>query len=207
MERPASHHQSASDKAAQARFGAEAQARTCDHPDCAEAGLHRAPVGRDRPGAYFWFCLEHVRAYNRSWDWFAGMSEAEIEAQRRRDQTWGRPTWSFAGSAGDRQFDDPFDLFAEERAETRHRREQRRRHARTEEEKALAELDLTAPVTLAEIKIRYKFLAKQLHPDANGGDAATEDRLKAVNRAYTTLKTLYGAKAAERTTAERTGAE
>ncbi len=172
--------------------GAGVAERICDHPGCREVGTHRAPRDRNQPGAFYWFCLEHVRAYNQSWDWFAGMSETEIEAQRRRDQIWDRPTWSFAGGDPAEDLQDPFDLFAEEREETRKRRADRRRRARSEEELALAELDLSAPVTLAEIKIRYKFLAKRLHPDSNGGDPAAEDRLKSVNQAYTTLKRLYG---------------
>jgi curved DNA-binding protein CbpA len=36
--------------------------------------------------------------------------------------------------------------------------------------------------------LRYKTLAKTLHPDANGGDKRAEDRLKSVNHAYTTLR-------------------
>ena len=180
----------ASEDAAQARFGAAGEARVCDHPACTAPGLYRAPRDRSQPGAFYWFCLEPVRDYNRSWDWFAGMSEAEIEAQRRRDQVWDRPTWSFAGG-GEDDYQDPFDLFAEERAETRRRRSERRRRARGEEELALAELDLGPGVTLEEVKIRYKFLAKQLHPDANGGDPEAEERLKSVNQAYATLKNLY----------------
>ena len=42
-------------------------------------------------------------------------------------------------------------------------------------------LELVTPVTLAEIKIRYKILVKQLHPDANGGDKTAEERLKTIN--------------------------
>ncbi|MFO1060844.1 MAG: DnaJ domain-containing protein, partial [Dongiaceae bacterium] len=35
---------------------------------------------------------------------------------------------------------------------------------------------------------RYKSLVKRLHPDANGGDKAAEERLKHINLAYSTLK-------------------
>ena len=60
--------------------------RRCDHPDCAEAGEHRAP--RDRGlKEYYWFCLEHVRAYNAAWDYFRGMSATEIEACRKLSKT------------------------------------------------------------------------------------------------------------------------
>jgi curved DNA-binding protein CbpA len=193
MPRSASQQRSA--PAAAAAFAGESHPRVCEHPGCMEAGLHRAPRARNRPGEYIWFCLEHVRAYNQSWDWFSGMSADEIYDQRRRDQTWDRPTWAFTGP-GSRHFHDPFDLFEEEREETRHRREARRARARTEEDRALAELDLTAPATLDDVKTRYKFLVKRLHPDANGGDIQAEERLKTVNRAYSTLKRLYAASTA-----------
>jgi hypothetical protein len=62
--------------------------RHCQHPGCLELGAYRAPVARDRLNEYYWFCLEHVRAYNLAWDYFAGMSEAEIEHQRRWDTVW-----------------------------------------------------------------------------------------------------------------------
>ncbi len=188
-----SHQQTAAEKAAGSGFAGRAETRVCEHPGCEEAGLHRAPRDRSQPGDYLWLCLEHVRAYNQSWDWFRGMTPEQIEAERRRHQVWERPTWSFAGSPGQRRYHDPFDLFAEEREETRRTREERRRRARSEEDRALAELDLSQPASLADVKTRYKFLVKRLHPDANGGDTAAEERLKAVNRAYSTLKRLYAA--------------
>ena len=56
------------------------------------------------------------------------------------------------------------------------------------ERDAISVLGLVAPVTKADVKLRYKILAKMLHPDANGGDKRAEDRLKSVNYAYTTLR-------------------
>ena len=56
------------------------------------------------------------------------------------------------------------------------------------EREALTELDLGTPVTLHEVKLRYKYLVKKLHPDANGNDRKAEDRLKRINAAYGRLK-------------------
>ena len=47
--------------------------------------------------------------------------------------------------------------------------------------------DLNAPITKDEIKERYKILVKKNHPDANGGDRKAEEKLKIINRAYSTL--------------------
>jgi DnaJ-class molecular chaperone len=49
-------------------------------------------------------------------------------------------------------------------------------------------LDLEPSVTLNEIKARYKELVKRFHPDANGGDRGTEERLKQVIKAYGVLR-------------------
>jgi curved DNA-binding protein CbpA len=52
----------------------------------------------------------------------------------------------------------------------------------------LATLGLSWPVTMAEVKTRYKELAKRHHPDANNGDRAAEDRLKIINLAYAAVR-------------------
>ena len=51
----------------------------------------------------------------------------------------------------------------------------------------LERLELAGQVTLAELKRRYKQLAKKHHPDLHGGDKAAEERLKLINEAYTYL--------------------
>lgn len=167
--------------------------RRCDCPDCAEEGHYRAPKGRDRLREYYWFCLEHVREYNRRWDFFAGMNEREIELHRRRDTVWERPSWPLGtrtlGGLGfdPRKVRDFFELFEEERQAERGRAE-RPAPRGTAEERALAVFDLDGPATLVEIKARYKVLVKRHHPDIHGGDKAAEERLKVINQAYTTLK-------------------
>ena len=64
----------------------------------------------------------------------------------------------------------------------------RARRKLSTEEQALAVLDLAPPVEWDAIKTRYKILAKQLHPDSNGGDKVAEEKLKVINQAYSTLK-------------------
>ncbi len=55
--------------------------RFCDQPDCLAEGPYPAPRSREDLRQYYWFCLDHVRAYNRAWNFYAGMSEAEVEAR------------------------------------------------------------------------------------------------------------------------------
>ncbi len=167
--------------------------RGCDYAGCTEEGAYRAPVARDRLNDYIWFCLEHVRAYNRAWDFFAGMSEAEIEYQRRSDTVWQRPSWPLghfgerADFSGGHRVHDGFDTFWEKQSASAAKPEK----PRTEEEKALAAFDLKEPVTFQDVKARYKDLVKKLHPDTNGGDPEAEERLKTINQAYAALKMSF----------------
>jgi hypothetical protein len=167
--------------------------RVCEHPDCTGEGLYRAPKGRDRLSDYFWFCLDHVRDYNRQWDFYRGMSQAEIEAQIRRDTVWQRPSWPL-GSAPrhearvePKRYRDYFDLFGKATAGGR---DARPAQPRGPEAEALALFELEAPITLIALKTRYKQLVKRHHPDANGGDKEAEERLRVIIQAYTTLKTM-----------------
>lgn len=167
----------------------EAEERACDHPGCAGAGSFKAPRSRNELDSFYWFCLEHVRDYNAAWDYFRGMSEAEIERHRRNDTVWQRPTWPLGLKTGSRQrfrgfrVDDGFGFFDEEEGKATEPP-----RPPSEETAALAALELDYPSTLEQVKTRYKALAKKLHPDANGGDRSAEERLKAVNHAYSLLK-------------------
>ncbi|NKB49720.1 MAG: DnaJ domain-containing protein [Alphaproteobacteria bacterium] len=160
--------------------------RRCDSPDCELPGEHRAPKSRNHLRDYYWFCLEHVRAYNSAWNYYAGMSEEEVEGERRADTYWHRPTRPFSGEQTfGETLNDGFGLFDDEE-ETQQKRHERF-SATAPELAALAILNLSPPVTRQEIKSRYKELVKRHHPDANGGSKDAEERLKAINRAYETL--------------------
>ena len=181
------------------------QATRCQHAGCEAEGLYRAPKSPDQLNQYLWFCLDHVREYNKSWDFYAGMNTDQIERQVRFDTVWQRPTWplgSWGTSAAARRFaamdetefmpDDVREAInarmnaANNRAEAERRRQKQR--VASKEEAALAVLELVPPVTWTEIRARYKDLVKRLHPDANGGDKSAEEQLKLVNLAYGTLK-------------------
>lgn len=167
---------------------AAAAHRLCDHPGCAATGDYRAPRSRDRLRQFYWFCLDHVRAYNAQWNYYAGMSAAEIEADIRNDTVWQRPSWPLGGRSGlfgARVRD--FGLFGFEDEEEG----APRKRPLTEQEQALAVFELAPPFTVAALKSRYKALVKLHHPDAHGGDKAAEERLKVINQAYTTLKASY----------------
>lgn len=171
--------------------------RGCDHAGCEKAGEYRAPKGREMLNQYHWFCLDHVREYNASWNYYRGMSPGQIEAMTRADASWQRPTWPL-GSLGRRGFDetdllDPLHLLASGRLKRGPDPGRERMPAQIRD--PMRTLGLDWPVSLEALKARYKELAKRHHPDANGGDRAAEERLKAINLAYAAVRTFLAAPA------------
>ena len=176
----------------------------CEAPGCPQPGVHRAPKGRNREGEYYNFCIDHVRDYNKSYNWFSGMSDDDVKSWMCSRATGHRPTWSMgvngagkntSGRAGAEafrsgKFDDPHDFFAEARhgSPNTEKKTVRRRRVGALERRSLDALGLDETATGPEIKQRYKELVKRHHPDANGGDRSTEDRLRSIIEAYNTLK-------------------
>jgi hypothetical protein len=171
----------------------------CQHPGCGEAGQFRAPMGRLREGQYFSFCLDHVREYNASYNYFNGMSVEAMALYQREALVGHRPTWSMGVKRGGKNFreegDDPsrpnetLGMFG-----TDHRRyscetPQKPRYGLAAM-KALDQLGLDDSVDMVAIKARYKDLVKRLHPDANAGDRSNEDKLREIIRAYNYLRTV-----------------
>jgi len=175
--------------------------RRCDHAGCPAQGEYRAPRDRKKLNDFYWFCLQHVREYNASWDFYKGMGADALEQEKRADVIGRRPTWPMGVGRRGRasrggaeaieeamrrwfaQSDIPgFESSAKAEAPPP------RRRATTAVDEALAVLELDWTATPDEIKSRYKSLVKRHHPDANGGDKAAEERLKSINQAYTFLK-------------------
>lgn len=164
-----------------------AEGRPCDHPDCAVEGVYRAPRSPGDLRRYYWFCLEHVRAYNAAWDFFADMSEDEIDAFRRDDVTGHKPTWPVGlGGHFRRLWASPelADLFGLLGRDGDAPRTDPIAALSALERDALAILNLSAAATVDEIKNRFKELAKRYHPDLNQGDKSSEERFKLVIEAY-----------------------
>jgi DnaJ domain len=177
-----------------------ADSPVCNWVGCGAPATHRAPKGRLREGQYWRFCLEHVREYNHSYNYFAGMSDEAVAKYQKDAITGHRPTWKMGAYAGrpsdDHGFStafDPLGIFREFGGRgawrpERDRPEREGRMVRNAERKALDTLGVDLSATRAEIKARFKMLVKRHHPDANGGDRGSEDRLREVIQAYNYLK-------------------
>ena len=173
----------------------------CDYPGCAREGEFRAPQGRDREGQFFCFCLDHVREYNASYNYFNGMSVEDVALYQRDALTGHRPTWTMGSNRSAKGFreegdgpgtGDPLGMFRA-RANAHpgsHKREPIKPRVGVAALKALDQLGLDETAGAPTVKARYKDLVKQLHPDANGGDRSNENRLRDIIRAYNYLKTV-----------------
>lgn len=179
-----------------------AELPACQWPRCGAPATHRAPKGRLRASEYWQFCLEHVREYNNSYNFFAGMSDEAIAKYQKDDITGHRPTWKM-GSLGGRaarrgrgEFpsgwaaDDPFVLLGDDasRRNDQARQASQGRRVLNAQRRALDVLGLEPDARRADIKSRFKVLVKRHHPDANGGDRGSEDQLREIIQAYNYLK-------------------
>ena len=175
-------------------------APACQWKGCQSEGAHRAPRGRGHEGEYYLFCLDHVRQFNASYNYFDGMSNAEVEAYQKDSVIGHRPTWKAGANAWahgtrhggssmetGRATNDPHAFFSWRSGRPREAQEARR-PPKPLEAKALDSLNLPVTATQAEIKSRFKELVKRHHPDANGGDTRSEDKLREVIQAYNYLK-------------------
>lgn len=167
----------------------------CQWRGCDNSGKFPAPKGRDQEGEYYLFCQSHVREYNKKYNYFSGMEADDIVDYQKSASTGHRPTWSFKDNPGanktdkgshGQQFEDPFHFFDEDPEEPL--TNGRGRHLRKLERKSLGDLGLSVNASKDDIKARYKELVKRHHPDLNGGDRNSEDKLREVIAAYNYLK-------------------
>ena len=181
-------------------------------PDCAwegcdQPGLYKAPKGHRFEGEYHHFCLEHVRHYNTAFNFFSGMDEKQREDHLYRTaETDGRPSWGLGSKPGayngprmpkkdqttasGKRFNDPLHIWARyARANARGPQPERAIKLHENDRRAFETLGFKTGAKSDEIKRAYKALVKIHHPDANGGDKSSEERLRAIIAAYSHLKT------------------
>jgi len=173
-------------------YNEDQKRKRCDYSGCQEIGEYKAPKSRMQLRDYHFFCLEHVRAYNKAWNYHEGLNDQQVENSIRRSTTWERPSWPFG--ARRQGFDsfvrgdikDTFNFFAE--GNNIDDKEVVKGKFDPQQIAALDIMGLKPPLDIGKLKSQYKYLVKIHHPDRNGGDKEAEERLKLINEAYTTLK-------------------
>ena len=164
----------------------------CEWENCMEIGNYKAPMEKDNSKNYKWLCVEHIKLFNKSWDYFDGMNQNEIEIFLKSDMTWHRPTQKFGSSDNffnilwNNALNDKFNFFKHEK------------NTHSLNEKKLSEKDIDAfkimGLELNEswpiIQKKFKTLVKKFHPDKNSGNKQFEDKLKKITLAYSHLRLI-----------------
>ena len=172
--------------------------RKCEKEDCQEKGEFRAPKSRILLNQYYFFCLDHVKEYNKSWDFYRGLSVNQIETSMREDIIWNRPSWPLKGNPykvineiNELYEDDPNLLNLDRSYGEYFKNKIIDEKLTSEENLALSTLELKLPLTLENIKKNYKKLVKIFHPDVNGNNKKAEDKFKEINSAYKILLSKF----------------
>jgi len=175
---------------------AEAARHLCEWGGCNASGIYKAPKGRGADGQYHHFCLQHVRLYNKSYNYFDGMADKDVATYQRDAITGHRPTWTFGSREHQpnvhthKMKHDAFGLFDQERREREAQAPKPRRRAKPLERKSFRHLELDETATAEQIRSQYKLLVKRHHPDANDGSREDEDRLREIIDAYRHLRSV-----------------
>jgi len=164
----------------------------CEWKNCKEIGKFKAPLERDNYKNYEWLCEEHIKLFNKNWNYFEGMSQNEIENFLKSDLTWHRPTQKFASSDNffnilwNNTLSDKFNFFDQDKIANTFKN--RKLSEKDREAFKIMELELDTDWSI--IQKKFKTLVKKLHPDRNAGNKEFEDKLKKITLAYSHLKLI-----------------
>ena len=165
----------------------------CDWNNCMEIGEFKAPIEKDNSKNFRLLCLNHIKEFNKNWNYFAGMDDKQIYEFLKSDMTWHKPTQSFSSSDNffkvlwnnalkddvtNGKFDPSFDHMRQYRFDQN-------------DIKAFKILGINVGLKWDKIQEKFKKLVKKLHPDMNAGNKKFEDKLKVVTLAYNQLKITY----------------
>ena len=165
----------------------------CDWNNCLEEGYYKAPIEKDNSKKFRMLCLNHIKEFNKNWNYFEGMDDSQIYNFLKSDMIWHKPTQSFSSSdnffkilwnnalkgeqnkfASSEQFD--------------HMSQFKFNH---NDIKAFSILGVSIGIQWEKIRGKFKKLVKKFHPDMNAGNKKYEEKLKQITLAYTQLKNTY----------------
>ena len=165
----------------------------CDWNKCKKIGLYKAPIEKDNSKKFRLLCLEHIKEFNKNWNYFSGMSDKQIYNFIKSDITWHKPTQSFSSSDNffkilwnnalkdelkKSSIDQNYDNFNQRQFDEK-------------DVKAFNILGIVVGQKWDKINKKFKYLVKKFHPDMNAGDKKYEEKLKVITLAYTQLKNTY----------------
>lgn len=158
--------------------------KKCDFPGCEKAGICRAPKSRDLR-EYHYFCKEHAAEYNKNWNYYAGMSDEEMERDWEQ-RTFGAPLKDKETAAADTaEYLDFLRGFIGARGGISSA-PRKRAGPSSAVVAALGIFDLPVTSTWKEVQSQYRRLAKKYHPDT-----AKSLNKKSAASTFATLSSAY----------------
>ena len=167
----------------------------CDWDNCEEVGTYRAPVEKDNSKKYRLLCLDHIKIFNKNWNYFQNMNDQEIEFFIKSDLTWHKATKNFGSSDNffnilwNNALEDKLNIFNSSGF-----KEFKKTNLSNTDQDALDLMDLKYDTKWEDVQKQFKTLVKKYHPDKNLGDKKFEDKLKKITLAYSQLKRTIGKK-------------
>jgi len=162
--------------------------RKCYKKDCSNPGIYKAPKSKNEIKNYIWFCEEHIKSYNKEWDYCKDMTQKEIEKHIQLDTIGWRPTWNF--STASRKFKDFEKIFSNYFDFFKKKKNQHKINKNNSLLKnALKILNINNEnINIKLVENKYKKLVKKYHPDVNKGNKKYEEKLKKINKAFEEIK-------------------
>ena len=167
----------------------------CDWENCDQPGSYKAPVEKDNSKKYRLLCLEHIKLFNKKWNYFSDMSDQQIEYFVKSDLIWHKTTKSFGSSENffnilwNNALDDKLNIF-----KSSNFRDFKKTKVSQQDKDALEVMNLNQEVKWEQIQAKFKELVKKYHPDKNQGNKKFEEKLKKITLAYSQLKKTLGKK-------------
>ena len=167
----------------------------CDWKNCKEIGSYKAPVEKDNSKKFRLLCLDHIKIFNKNWNYFSNMNDQEIEFFIKSDLTWHKSTKTFGSSDNffnilwNNALDDKLNIF-----KSSNFKEFKKTKISQTDKDAFEVMELNHEVKWVEIHSKFKILVKKYHPDKNQGNKKFEDKLKVITLAYSQLKKTFGKK-------------
>ena len=167
----------------------------CDWSNCKETRTYKAPVEKDNSKNYRLLCLDHIKVFNKSWNYFENMNDQQIEFFIKSDLTWHKATKTFGSSDNffnilwNNALEDKLNIF-----KSTNFRDFKKTKVSQQDRDALQVMELNDEVKWEQIHSKFKELVKKYHPDKNQGNKKFEDKLKMITLAYSQLKKTLGKK-------------
>ena len=163
----------------------------CEWKNCKEFGKFKAPAERDNSKKFKLLCDEHIKLFNKSWNYFEGMSDNEITNFLKSDVTWHRPTQQFGSPDNffnilwNNALNDKFKIFKDEKNKNINKTQLCKK-----DKDAFNIMELNFNADYETVQKKFKILVKKFHPDRHAGNKVYEDKLKKITMAYSHLKMI-----------------